>query len=407
MSFSTKNYFKKIYSPDVLVEFYKRHNIVALFEITESTPRKNAVGQFVDFYSSLPPENKIEIEKEFALISSVSTKYTPYILAPILRDKGIADVTEIECESDHDKVLYHYMFNHAAFDDILFFHDFYSKRGYMLYEAGKVDLTVVDLAITELTREFTRIANKEDNTTECDVTHKTLDGLLYLTMSFDGSPILSAKKDPVTGDIDRTATKRKKEEVKIVYLPEDNEILISYTGSKYEKLIFLDTFLRVVCKSGYEGKIESFDLSSFSNEEFDFSKTNNGTPVLTWKVKATTLSFGGNEKQKKKMKLMIGSTVQEYGMAPLCSTLNEIGILSDIKEYGVENVSLSFSFTNKEKADKSVQVSCSLSRTKSSLCPLFPYDRLARNLLKQANIEQGFVESAKKEKEDVTKKWEM
>ena len=407
MAFSAKNYFKKIYSPLVLVEFYKKHDIVALFEVTESTPRKNVVGIFTDFYNTLPPEQKIDIEKELALIASISTKYSGPLFSSLLKEKKLPEITQIECESDHDKVLYHYMFNREVFDDVLFFHDFYSSRGYMLYEAQEVELTAADLAMTELTREFTRIANKDDNATECDVTYKTLDGLLYLTMTFEGAPVLAAKKDIATGEVDRTATRRKKEEVKIVYLRSDKEVLISYTGGKYEKLVFLDTFLRVVCNSGYEGKVESFDLSSFSHQEFDFSKTNNGVPLLTWKVKAVTLAFGGNEKQKKKMKLMIPSSPQEYGMSPLKTTLDEIGILPQIKEYKIENVALSFSFTHKEKADKSVQVPCSLSRTKSSLCPLFPYDRLARTLLKQAHIEQGFVEPAKKEKDEVTKKWEV
>ncbi len=407
MAFSIKNYFKKIYSPEVLVEFYRQHDIVAIFEVTESTPRKNVVGMFIDFYNSLPPENKIEIEKELALIASISTKYAPFILTPILRERKVPSVTQIECESDHDKVLYHYMFNREVFDDMLFFHDFYASRGYILYEAGKVDLTVADLAMTELKKEFTRIANKEDNATECAMEHKILDGLLYLTMTFDGATIIATKRDAETGELDTTATRRKKEVVKIVYLPDDKEVLISFTGGKYEKLIFLDTFLRVVCKSGYEGKVESFDLSSFSNQEFDFSKTNSVVPMLTWKVKAVTLAFGGNEKQKKKMKLVIPSTPQEHGMVPLRTALDEIGILSSIKEYKVENVSLSFSFTHKEKADKSVQVACSVSRMRSSLCPLFPYDRLARTLLKQAHIEQGFVEAVKKEKDDIAKKWEV
>ena len=32
-----KNYFKKIHAPDLVVELYKRHGIVAIFEITEQT----------------------------------------------------------------------------------------------------------------------------------------------------------------------------------------------------------------------------------------------------------------------------------------------------------------------------------------------------------------------------------
>ncbi len=406
-AFSIKNYFKKIHSPDVLVEFYKRHDIPALFEITESTPRKNVVGMFVDFYTALSPEQKIEIEEELVLVNSISTKYSLSIFSALLQEKKISETTQLECFSDHDKVLYYYLFNPEIFEEALFFHDFYSSRGYMLYEAKEVDLLAADLAMTELAKEFSRIANKDDNATESDFTHKTLDGLLYVRMTFDGRPILSVKKDSTSTRGEKLRTLRRKEEVKIVYLPKDKEVLIAYTGAKYEKLIFLDTFLRVVCGSGYTGKVESFELASFVDETFDFTKTNKGVPLLTWKIKAITLAFGGNEKSKKKMKLTIPSSHQEYGMSPLRTTLDELGILSEAKQYRVDNVALNFSLSHTQKSDKSVQVSCSLSRTKSSLCPLFPYDRLVRTLLKQAHIEQGFVEPVKKEKEDVTKKWEV
>jgi hypothetical protein len=405
-SFSPKNYFKKIYAHEVLTEFYKRHDITAIFEIVESTPRKNAVGMFMDFHNSLAASEKIDIEKELALISSISTKYAPMLFSALLKEKNIPEEKQLECTSDHDSVLYHYMFNREIFDEVLFFHDFYSSRGYMLYEANEVGLKDADFAMTELMREFIRIANKDDNATECDFVHKTLDGLLYLTMTFDGASVLTSKRDAVTGEIDKTATTRKNEIVKIVYLPKDKEVLISFTGGKYEKLIFLDTFLRIVCKSGYEGKVESFNLSPCKDETFDFAKTNKGIPLLTWKIKSATLSFG-NEKTKKKMKLTFPSTIQEYGLTPLHGTLSDLGIASHLQEYTIENVTLSFSFTNSQKPDKSVQAQCSISLTKSSLCPLFPYDRMARTLLKLAHIEQGFVEPAKKEKEDVTKKWEV
>jgi hypothetical protein len=297
-------------------------------------------------------------------------------------------------------VLYHYIFNREIFDELTYFHNFYSGRGYMLYEAKEVDLSAAVFAGTELQKECTRIINKDDNATECTFEQKVLDGLLFIKVSFDGGKIVDVKKE-------KQILTRKQEEIKIVYLPEHKEVLIAYTGSKYEKLIFLDTFLRVICGSGYDGKVESFDLTKFSQIDFDFSNTNKGVPLLTWKVKAVTLAFGGNEKQKKKMKLTIPSTPQEHGLAPFRTTLEEIGILSKMKEYRIDNVALNFSFTHKEKADKSIQVSCSLSQTKSSLCPLFPYDRYVRSLLKQAGIEQGFIEVAKKEKDDVTKKWEI
>lgn len=407
MTFSIKNYFKKIHSPALLTEFYKRHDITAIFEITEHTARKNVVSSITDFYNSLDPAHKIDIEKEFALIGSISTKYAPMLFTSLLKEKEVSsDVTQIECVSDHDKVLYYYMFNKEIFDEVLFFHDFYSTRGYMLYEAKEVDLVKADFSMTELGREFTRIINKEDTVTKCDITHKTLDGLLYITLTYEGAQVLQAKRDAVSGEIDRTKTIRTMEEVKIVYLPSDKEVLISSTTSKYQKLIFLDTFLRVICSDGYTGKVESFNITPFADETFDFMKTNKDVPLLTWKIKAATLSFG-NEKTKKKMRLTLPSTAVEYGLTPLHSTLEDIGIMKDIKEYTIENVALSFSFTNVLKADKSVQVGCTLSKTKSSLCPLFPYDRLARKLLKQAHIEQGFVEVTKKEKDEVNKKWEV
>jgi hypothetical protein len=405
-AFSAPRYFKKIYSADILIEFYKQHDIVTLFEITESTPRKNVINIFTDFYTTLPPEQKIDIEKELTLIASVSTKYTPMFLSSLLEEKNISKVTQLECISDYDTVLYYYVFHKEIFDEIFFFHDFYSKRGYMLYEAKEVDLVSADLAMTELTREFTRLANKEDNATECDFSHKILHGLLYVTMTFKGKQMIGGQPGTVA-EAAENSTVRRRETVKIVYLPNDKEVLITYTGSKYDKLIFLDTFLRVVCKSGYEGKVESYNLASFVDETFDFTKTNKGVPLLTWKIQGITLALGGSEKQKKKVKLMIPSSPQEYGMSPLRTTLDELELAAKAKQCRVENVSLSFSFSDSEKATKTARVTCSLSTTKSSLCSLFPYDRLARTLLKQAHIEQGFVTVEKKEKENVTKKWEV
>ena len=399
-AFSVKNYLKKIYSPDILVEYYKRHGITAIFEITESTPRKTAVSILVDFYNSLSPEQKIEIQQDFILLNSISTKHIPHIIYSVLKDKKIPTVTEIECVSDHDKVLYYFIYNTEVFEAARFFHSFYASRGYMIYEAKEIPLLEADLKMTSFTKECTRIANKEDNATECEYEHSILDGLLFFTMTFDSTLVLSESKE--------VSSKRRKEVLRIVYLPSDKEILISYTGSKHEKLIFLDTFLRTVCLDGYTGKIESFDISHFSDNDFDFRKTNKGTPLLTWKIKAATLSFGGNEKTKKKIKLLIPSSPQEHGLAPLYGALDELGVSSIIKTCKIENVSLVFSFTNAQKPDKSILVSCSVSKVKSSLCPLFPYDRLARTLLKQAGIEQGFVEDVKKEKNDeVAKKWDL
>lgn len=405
-SFSTKNYFKKIYAHELLTELYKQHDIIAIFEITEQTVRKNVVAILNDFYNSLPPEQKIDTQKELALLASISTPYANELFSSLLKERKIEKhETHIECTSDHDRALYYYLFHKDLFDEVLFLHTFYVKPNYMLYEAKEVDLVKAELKITELTKEFTRLANKEDRVTECEVESKVLNDLLYVSATFEGAPILTAKRDNVRGDIEKTKTTKKIEEVRIVYLPKDKEILISYTGSKYEKLLFLDTFLRIVCGCGYEEKIESFDLSPFKDESFDFSKTNKGTPLLMWKLKAVAFSFG-NEKQKNKMKITLPSSQQEYGLHPLFTCLEELQMKGQFKDYTIENVTLSFSFTDKNKGDKAVNVPVTVSLIKSSLCPLFFYHRYTRTLLKQAHIENGFIEAVKKEKEDAAKKWE-
>lgn len=405
-AFTTKNYFKKIYAPDLLVELYKRHEVVALFEITEQTARKNVLEIFNDFYGSLPPEQKIDIQKELALLQSVSTLHASELFSQLIKErKAEKHETTIECISDHDRVLYYYLFHKDLFDEVVFLHTFYVKPNYMLYEAKEVDLVEANLKLTELSKEFNRLANKEDRVTDCDVDSKTLTDILYLSATFEGAPELTAARDNVTGEINTTKTTKKIETVRIVYLPKDKEILISYTGSKYEKLIFLDTFLRIVCGDGYTEKVESFDLSSFKDESFEFSKNNRGVPLLTWKIKAVTFSFG-SEKQKNKVRLTLPSSQQENGLHPLFTCLDELQMKGQFKHYTIENIALAAAFTDKNKADKAVNVPITVSLIKSSLCPLFYYHRYARTLLKQSHIDNGFVEAVKKEKDDVAKKWQ-
>ena len=127
--------------------------------------------------------------------------------------------------------------------------------------------------------------------------------------------------------------------------------------------------------------------------------------LLTWKIKAMTFSFG-NEKQKNKIRISLPSTQQEYGLHPLFTCLEELQMKGQFKNYTIENITLSLSFTDKNKADKAVNIPVTISLSKSSLCPLFFYHRYARTLLKQAHIENGFIEAVKKEKEDMTKKWQ-
>lgn len=406
-SFSPKNYFKKIQSPDVLVAYYAMHNIQALFEISEQTPRKQAVEIMYDFYLSLTPEQKYDIERELALIHSLSTKYAPEIFVKLLSKKGVdTKETLIECVTDHDKVLYYYVHHKEAVDEVFFVHDFYTTKGYMLYEAKEVSIDVAEMNLSECAREFKRIAQKEDRVTECSVTTEVLDGVIYFGTIFDGSPMLTPSRDKETGEIDRKKTTRKIEEVRVVYLPKDKEVLISYTGGKQEKLLFLDTFLRTVCDSSYEDKEQLFDFIHFKDEGFDFFATNKGVPLMTWKIKSIGFAFGDG-KVKNKVKLSLPSGVAEQKLTPLYSTIKELGIGEAFKKAGIESIALQFAFTHKENSEKSVKVGCTVTSLKTSLSPLLPYDRYARTLLKLSGIDKGFVEKVVKVKEEKIQKWEV
>ena len=118
-AFSVKNYFKKIHTYELLADFYEKHQIVAILGITETTSRKNAVDIMMDFYKSVEPVKKIEIEKELALIGTLSTKYSVALFISLLKQKKLPhEETQIECKTDQDKVLYYYLYHKDIFDEI-------------------------------------------------------------------------------------------------------------------------------------------------------------------------------------------------------------------------------------------------------------------------------------------------
>lgn len=394
-SFSAKQYFKKIYSSQLLTEFYEKHSIQALFEITEQTPRKNAVALFTDFYTSLSPEEKYDCSRDLALVESISTEHATFLFEQVIAEKKLSPETLVECYSHHDRALYYFLYHKDCFEEVLFFHSFYKQPSYMLYEAKERQLLEAELAVPELSREFTRIANKEERVTECLTEAKSLGGILYIRALFDGDSSLVVKRDSATGEVERTTTK-KLEEVRVAYIPKQQEVLIAFTGSKKDKLFFLDAFLRIVCKDSYQEKIETFDLAPCKEASFDFMKTNKGVPLISWKVTAVTFSFGEHGGARKKVKLNIPSQKQEQGMSPLFSSLQELGIMGNLSSYTLETLTFAFSFHNKRDENKSVRVLTTLSPTKSSLCPLFLYHNYARSLLTSSGVRLGFVEKEEK-----------
>lgn len=386
--FSTKNYFKKLQAHALLSELYKRHDVVAIFEITEQTARKNVIAIFNDFYNSLDIEKKLEIEEVMEEANGLATVHGEYIIPLLLTKKKLSTVTNVECKSKEDLSLYYYLFHKDVFDEALFLHSFFIKPSYMLYEAKMVPLEDATFALTELTKEFKRVLDKEDLGAEYVSDHAELNGQLFYKMTIEG-----------------VGKNRREDEVRVVYLPNDKELVISYSGSKYEKLLLLDTFLRVVCKDGYLERVESYDTSVFKNESFDFSSFAAGTPFTSWKVKGVTLSLGTKE-AKKKIKLTIPSKQEARGLIPLHTFYKELGIEETVRLSNLDSITMSLYFIDQKKKEKSVHVPVTLSSNKASLCPIYPYHAFARRILSQAKIYQGFVEVAKKEKEDMAKKWE-
>ncbi|MEN9881072.1 MAG: hypothetical protein RLZZ308_255 [Candidatus Parcubacteria bacterium] len=386
--FSSKNYFKKIYTPELIVELYKRHEVTALFEITEQTPRKNVLNILNDFHNSLSPEQKITIEEEFRAIYEVFTPHSDYIISLILKERGLSSVTTIECKSSLDLVLYYYLFNKEdIFDDLTFFTRFYKKAGYMLYEAKEVEVNDVLFATTEIAKEYKRILEKEDRIIETEYDAKSLQGYIYFIMT--AKDIVSKREDTV----------------RVVYMGGQKEIIVSHTGGAYEKKLLLDTFLRIACADGYLERVESYSLTSFMKEEYTFV-TPSPSLLMSWKAKNITLSFG-SDTQRHKMKYSLPSKTEGVHLHPLFALYKELGIYDKLPSLTIDSITLSFYCIDQKNKEKTVHIPVTLSSNKTSLCPLYFYHAHIREIFKTSNIFQGFIEQAKKEKEAVTKKWEV
>jgi hypothetical protein len=152
-------------------------------------------------------------------------------------------------------------------------------------------------------------------------------------------------------------------------------------------MLFMDTFLRVVTGGGYEEKVEHYDLTPLKNLSLDFTQYNKGTPFIKASIKSVTLSYAEG---KKKLRLSLPTSRDQAGMQALKDTLEELGLTDKFSSFEIVNMTFGFIFQNKEKQDKSVNVNCSISKAKASLCPLFEYERYTKSILKNAGVYEGF-----------------
>lgn len=388
-SFSTKKYFSKIFAHTLVGELAQNHGTQLFFEINDQTPRKLAVQLMEDSIKSLDTAPRLEMIKDLSYVSSITSAHTASLGKKLFKQEtGKEFEPEVECATDHDVVLYLFLRHEAIADKLAFLHPFYASKSYISYVAKKVEKDVSETKLTELSREFTRLANKDDNATEQEMEHLYLDDVLYIESKFQGSYDIESKVDAKTGEINRRVATRKIERVRIAYIPQEEIMLIAGNVSKSQKMIFLDTFLRIVCADGYEEKVEQYDLTPLKNLSLEFTQYNKGTPFIKASIRSVTFSYADG---KKKLRLTLPSSRDHSGMQSLQETLNELGLEKTWNSFDIVNMTFGFMFQNKEKQDKSVNVTCSITPTKASLCPLFEYERYTKAILKNAGVYEGFV----------------
>ena len=385
-TFSSKKYFSKIKAPSLFTELARSHGEQVLFDINEQTPRKLAIQMMEDSFKSLPTEARLSVAKDLSFLSSITTPQSASLGKKLFKElEGKEFEPEVECVTNEDLMLYFFIHHEDISSKLAFLAPFYASKTYLSYEAKKVDKVEAETKLTELSREFTRIANKEDNATEQHMEHLFLENVLHISSTFHEGYDIGQKLDEE--GTDRKHITRRVQTVRIAYIPEEETVLIAGNISKQQKLIFLDTFLRVVTGGGYEGKVESYDLSSLKNLAHDFTLYNKGTPFIKATVKSITLSYADG---KKKLRIALPSHREHTGLQVLEETLNELGLNERYASFDIANIAFGFMFQNKEKQDKAVNVSCSLSSIKASLCPLFEYERYTKSILKNAGIYEGF-----------------
>jgi hypothetical protein len=387
-SFSTKKYFSKLFAPELLSELAAKHGAQLFFEINDQTPRKLAVSLMEDSIKSLDTAKRLDVIKDLSYVSSITSAYTASLGKKLFKlETGKDFEPEIECTSDHDTVLYIFLRHEAIADKLAFLFPFYASKSYISYEASKITEDVAETKLTELAREFTRLANKDDNATEQEMKHLLLDNILYIESTFQGPYDIESKLDATTGEINRKHATRKIETVRIAYLPSEGIVLVAGNVSKQQKILFMDTFLRIVTNGGYEEKVESFDLLPLKNLSLDFAQYNKGTPFIKASIKSATISYAEG---KKKLRLTLPSSRDHSGLQALKETLDELGLEERFGSFDIVNMTFGFMFQNKEKQDKAVHVNVSISPNRASLCPLFEYERYAKAMLKSAGIYEGF-----------------
>lgn len=385
-SFSVKKYLSKITAPSLLSELAAGHDTQLLFDINDQTPRKLAIQLMEDGIKSLETEKRLDVLKDISYVASLTNQHTARLGKILFKEEfGKEFEADVECTTDHDLVLYLYLRHETIVQKLALLSPFYASKSYITYEAQTKEKVEVETKLTQLSREFTRIANKDDNATEQHMEYLFIDDVWHIASTFhQGYTVAETLNEEGTN---RKNIARSLQTVRIAYIPKENVALIAGNITAQQKLIFLDTFLRIITGGGYEGKVEKYDLTPLRNFSFDFVHYNKGTPFIKASVRSITLSYADG---KKKLRLALPNSKEHTNLQLLKESLDEIGLSERFPSCTLDAIALSFMFQNKDKQDKSVNVSCSLSPSRSNLCSLFEYERYAKSILKNAGMYEGF-----------------
>jgi len=386
-------YFKKINTTTLLSEFYQAHSILGFDAIPESTPKKDAVRQMAEFYQNIDPSQRIDLEPVLIKIAKLSTKTGARICTLLATEKGIAmDLSEFVTATAGDKVLY-YATNHAELlDETLFLTEFYENKGYYTYPSPHREIIELESKLSSLTNEFETVLRKETRGRFSFIETKVFDNRFHLLLSFEDYPKITPSVNFKEGILDRTTTMRPVKDVYFIYHPDRNEIDIKYAGSKKERDLCLETFLRINFESQLDTKQHLYDIQMFKDKTFTLTTNGAKGDLLSWRLQSLNLLFT-ESKQTLRLIAPKGRAMSD-GVDDMWEIIENLHLTDRMGGIELKSVGLMLRFADQTTEKGVLNVNANITSTSCSLGNLSSQERLAKQILKDSGIDLGFVEKA-------------
>ena len=389
--FVPTSYFKKIGTTKLLSEYYASKNILGFEPLAESIPKKEQLEIMTDFYKNIDPSIKIELDKEFTKISKLSTKSSASILARIATENKIKmDLAEYVGANASDKILYYATHHNELLSEAVFLSAFHEIRGYKTYPVPEKEINEIESKIISLKNEFERVVRKETRGRFSFIEHKTFDKRFYLLVSFEDYPMLIPCVNFKDDQLDLENIARPIKNIFIIYHPDTKELDIKYTGGKKERDLFLETVLRMLFDTQLDTKVQKYDVSGFSNKTMNLVTNTAVGDLLSWRMQGLGLIFP-DTKQKLRLSAPKGRGASD-GIEDMWNVVDSLNLTSKMNSAQIGSVSLSFRFADPTNDSGVITVNCSVNETNCSLGNLTSFERQAKKILKESNIDLGFVE---------------